>query len=565
MKLTSTPIWQELAEHKKRLQAMPIKDLFVHDQQRFANFSRQANNFLYDFSKQRIDQPALTSLLRLAEQSDLLAQIQSLFRGDKVNYTEDRPALHTKLRLPAAHAAADPNVQQVQAQIAAFVQGIYSGQIRGVSGKKITQVLSLGIGGSELGPRLAATALQSFSRHELTLHFVANVDAETLAKTLAKLDPAQTICLVNSKTFTTPETMLNAQLVNAWLQRYLGVNSNANQAHPQMYAVTVNVAAAREFGIAAANIFQFWDWVGGRYSVWSAVGLPLALQLGYEQFQEFLAGAHEMDRHFYHAKFSENLPVLMALIGIWNINHWHNNTLAIIPYLDGLELLPDYLQQLEMESNGKIITKNGEQVDYATAPVIWGGVGCNGQHAYMQLLHQGSQVIPVDFLAAVNSRWRQAGGADALVSELNELASNHNLQFAAQQNLLLASCLSQSKALMEGRSAAELAISNNPELAMAKMCPGNRPSSTILFPELSPRILGNLIAWYEHKVFVQGVIWRIQSFDQWGVELGKQLAKTLLPMLADAAVDPVALAGSIDGSSAGLIAYIRKYLSGNFS
>ena len=521
--INKTPAWQKLLAHKQRLANFKLNDLFAINPQRFVDFSLESCGLLYDFSKQHIDAAVMQDLIQLADTCALKEQMQALFTGKHVNKTEDRPALHMCLR--AIDTTAE--VKQVRQQAAAFVAAIHTNEYVGVSGKPVKNVISLGIGGSDLGPCMVCEALQHFSITDLKIHFVSNVDGQTLSTLLTRLSPTDTICLVNSKTFTTPETLLNARTVKAWFINNLGEVAVTKQ----MFAITANVREANAFGIALKNIFTFWDWVGGRYSVWSAVGLSIELMLGSLQFQEFLAGANAMDMHFIHSDFVNNLPVIMALLGIWNINFLAYKTLLIMPYLDGLKSFPAYLQQLEMESNGKRTINEGNYADYMTAPVIWGGVGCNGQHAYMQLLHQGMETIPVDFIMAINSS-----------SKLQE-----------QQDFLLASCLSQSRALMDGVTEEELLAHNPKNLAQAKMCPGNKPSSTICFPKLTPRVLGSLIALYEHKVFVQGIIWQIQSFDQWGVELGKKITKNILPMVREQD-----LVEQIDSSTAGLLKYIKK-------
>ncbi len=524
MDVTQSLSWQELIKHKKRLDNISLNELFTSDPDRFTNFSRTACDLLYDFSKQRLDNLTLQSLQQLAVECELSAHIQDLFTGKNVNKTENRPALHMQLR----KIALAPEIQEVRERLDNFVGALHAKKYLGVTDVPIKHVLSIGIGGSDLGPLMACEALKNFQVTDLKLYFVSNVDGDTLNALLDTLPPAETICLVNSKTFTTSETMLNAQEIKAWFTKHLG----ANAVHRQMFGITANRQKAKDFGIAVENIFTFWDWVGGRYSIWSAVGLPLELMLGSKQFQDFLLGANVIDEHFSNIKFADNLPVLMALIGIWNINFQQSQSLLVMPYLDCLRNFPAYLQQLEMESNGKSAINSGGYAKHMTAPIIWGGVGCNGQHAYMQLLHQGTNTIPIDFIAAVNSHRKSP----------------------AHQDLLLASCLSQSKALMNGISEQELLTKHDLNLAEAKMCPGNRPTSTILFAELTPKILGSLIALYEHKVFVQGVIWQIQSFDQWGVELGKNIIKELLPMLQQQDIPK-----TMDSSTAGLLEYIRKY------
>lgn len=512
--MTSAIAWQDLLKHHASLGETHLRDLFKADPNRFALFSVQVNDILLDYSKQRITQESLEKLIALANASDLKKQIDTLFSGGIVNISEDRPALHTALR--------DPNTPFFNTNLkhmAEFVEAVRSGTRLGATGKRITDVISLGIGGSDLGPAMVCEALQAYKTTDVQLHFLSNVDGKSLAALLKKCDPETTLCLINSKSFTTIETHQNAKSIRAWLEPVLGVKTVDH-----LIAVTAQPKRAEAFGIKKDNIFEFSEFIGGRYSVWSAVGLPIALLLGMDSFKAFLSGAYAMDQHFYTAPFEKNMPVLMALLGIWNINCEGYSTQAVIPYEDGLRRFPDYLQQLEMESNGKKAHKDSGFVSHATAPVIWGGVGCNGQHAYMQLLHQGTQIIPIDFLVA---------------------AQGHPA-FEAHHQLLVASCFSQSKALMEGTLE---------PLVDAKQCFGNRPSNTLVFSTLTPRVLGSLIALYEHKVFVQGIIWGINSFDQWGVELGKTLIKQILPCLEN---PDHTLA--LDSSTRGLIDYCFKTL-----
>jgi len=493
MLVNQTKSWQALEQHQKQMASITLVDMFKANQHRFAELSIKLPGLLMDYSKQRVNAETIQLLCNLAEELGLPQAISNLFNGEIVNHTEQRPALHTELRKP------DPKeveIKQVLKQMRSFVQFVQD--------SLYTDVIVLGIGGSDLGPRLVCEALEPYRTSNLRLHFVANVDGDTLIPLLKDLNPLSTFCIINSKTFTTIETLANARLIKKWL---------ANNDH--LIAVTANLAAALEFGVNEDQIFKFWDWVGGRYSVWSAVGLPIALVTGMDNFEKFLAGAHDMDQHFRNADFAQNMPVIMALIGIWNINFNNYNALAIKPYADGLQLLPSYLQQLEMESNGKSAANHGGFVAYQTAPVIWGGVGCNGQHAYMQLLHQGTQIIPVDFLVATNS--------------INGPAELHSL--------LVASCLGQSQALMTGYS----------DEQHYKTCQGNRPSTTIMFDKITPEAIGKLIALYEHKVFVQGVIWQIQSFDQWGVQLGKDLIKEVLKLMEEQQLQ------GVDSSTAGLL------------
>jgi glucose-6-phosphate isomerase len=498
MTIDKSSAWLTLQQHQIELSPISLAEMFASNKQRFHELSFKHCDLLCDFSKQKINTQTIKLLSDLAQEAQLSQSIEDLFNGALVNKTEQRAALHTQLRHPQAHK---PEVKRVLAQMGSFIDYLHS--------SKFTDIIVLGIGGSDLGPRLVCEALQPYKQTDRRLHFVANVDGDTINTLLQCLNPHTTLCIINSKTFTTIETLANAKLVKNWMQQHVATVAQ------QLVAVTANKKAALEYGISPDNIFEFWDWVGGRYSVWSAVGLPIAIAIGMHNFEKFLAGAHAMDQHFRTAPFTNNLPVLMALVGVWNINFNAYHTLAIKPYTDGLQLLPAYLQQLEMESNGKSAANNGDFVNYQTAPVIWGGVGCNGQHAYMQMLHQGTQIVPVDFLVAKSS-----------VTGSQEL-----------QDLLVASCLGQSQALMLGRSAAET----------YKLCKGNRPSTTIMFDKMTPEILGSIIALYEHKVFVQGIIWQIQSFDQWGVQLGKDLIKDVLQIIEKRDLK------NLDASTAGLL------------
>ncbi len=495
-----TKAWQKLAQHAQKMQSNKIVDLFAADKQRFAKFSLRIDDILFDYSKQLLTQETLDLLLELAQELNLGQAIKELFDGAIVNKTEQRAALHTELRNPTTKNQEIHNSLQ---QMQAFVNKMHNSDY--------TDIIVLGIGGSDLGPRLVCEALSAYKVGPQRLHFVANVDSDTLIPLLKSLDPKYTACIINSKTFTTIETLSNMQIVQNWLGAAAAKNC---------FAVTAAPDKAQAMDILPEHVFIFWDWVGGRYSVWSAVGLPIALAVGMENFRRFLHGAHILDQHFLTAPFTENLPVLLGLIGIWQINFQNYSSLSIQPYADGLQLLPQYLQQLEMESNGKSVNSEGEELTYQTAPVIWGGVGCNGQHAYMQLLHQGTQVVPVDFLVAKRSHQT----ADRL------------------QTLLVASCLGQSQALMTGKEAT----------LPYKRCAGNRPSNTIMFDCLTPELIGKIIALYEHKVYVQGVIWQIQSFDQWGVQLGKDLIKDLLNITRTANFQ------GLDSSTVGLL---QNYLA----
>jgi glucose-6-phosphate isomerase len=501
-----------------------LSDLFEADPHRFEKFSFKYNGLLLDYSKQRINSETLQKLIALAEAGDLKHQIQSLFAGGLVNRSEGRPALHMALRNPNSTAS----IQAVLDRLERWVEALREGKKQGARQMRITDIISLGIGGSDLGPSMVLEALREYHSAPIQVHFISNLDGQSLASVLAKCNPATTFCVINSKTFTTLETMHNAKRVKAWFSNAF----SERDALAHFVGVTANPEQAKKFGIHPENIFEFWDFVGGRYSVWSAVGLPIALTIGMDHFRSFLAGAYAMDRHFQEAPFDRNMPVLMALLGIWNSNFWECKTQAIIPYDDGLRKFPDYLQQLEMESNGKKAHQTEGFVDHTTAPIIWGGVGCNSQHAYMQLLHQGTEVVPVDFLISVT------GHSD----------------FVEHQQLLVASCLSQSKALMEGNGLDSLGAD---PLAAAKHCFGNRPSNTLIYPKLTPAVLGSLIALYEHKVFVQGVLWGINSFDQWGVELGKKLVDKILPYLKTTSGNTV-LDNAMDSSTAGLIQFFKE-------
>jgi glucose-6-phosphate isomerase len=521
--------WGHLIQHQNTFEG-DLLQLFAKYPNRFEQFSLQVGDILFDYSKQRITNETLQLLVALAEESQLTEHRKALFSGEKINFSEGRAVLHPLLRdlsdtpffFEGKNIKAD--IHAVLQQLETFTDNIRQQYHCGITGKPFTDIVCLGIGGSELGPSLVNEALGAYKTTHLKFHFVSNVDGHTLNTTLNILDPCTTLCIISSKTFTTPETMQNAKSIKEWFSTEFKSEQKAIQ---HCVAVTAQRDKAMAFGILPTHIFDLWDWVGGRYSIWSAVGLPVILAIGVPSFREFLKGAYEMDKHFYSAPFDSNMPVLMALLGIWNNNFWGFSTHAVLPYDDRLARFPAYLQQLEMESNGKSIARDGQSIAHNTAGVIWGGVGCNGQHAYMQLLHQGTHIIPVDFLLAVQ-------GASV---------------YPEQQKLLVASCFSQSKALMEGQICTE----EGQPLDNAKVCSGNRPSSTILYPKLTPKILGSLIAAYEHKVFVQGIIWGINSFDQWGVELGKTLAKKILNDLDKKSNEIIS-----DGSTKGLIQFFQQ-------
>ncbi|MBP7000163.1 glucose-6-phosphate isomerase [Amaricoccus sp.] len=529
-------IWNALAEAGAAARGRRIISLFEADPDRFARFSLRAVDMLYDFSKTSIDAEALALLVRLAEATDVAGKRDAMLAGAAINATEGRAVLHTALRnranTPVLVDGADvmPEVNAVLARMASFAAGVRDGSIAGAGGR-FTDVVNIGIGGSDLGPAMATQALAPYADGP-RLHYVSNVDGAHVHDTLARLDPRTTLVIVASKTFTTIETMTNARTAQHWLRAALGQGADAHFA-----AVSTALDKTAAFGVDPERVFGFWDWVGGRYSVWSAVGLPLMLAIGPERFADFLGGAHAMDRHFAEAPLARNMPVLLGLVGVWHRNVMGYPSRAILPYDQRLGRLPAYLQQLDMESNGKGVTLDGAPVARASGPVVWGEPGTNGQHAFYQLIHQGTDVVPCEFLVAANG---------------------HEPELGHHHELLLANCLAQSEALMLGRdlAAAERTV-KDPALAPHKVFQGDRPSTTLVYPRLDPATLGRIIALYEHRVFVEGAIWGINSFDQWGVELGKELATALLPLVQ---------AGkgfeAKDGSTAGLLAEISALRAG---
>lgn len=499
-----------------------MRDLFSQDPERFEKFSLRTGDILLDYSKNRITSETVPLLMNLARETDLHAWIEKMFTGEKINSTEDRAVLHIALRnrlnSPILVDGKDvmPEVNKVLLHMREFSTSVRSGAWKGFSGKPIANIVNVGIGGSDLGPVMVTEALKAYGKPGLRVHFVSNVDGTHIAETLKVLNAETTLFVIASKTFTTQETLTNANTAKEW---FLRAANTPSAVAKHFIALSTNADAVAKFGIDTKNMFEFWDWVGGRYSLWSAIGLSIALAIGMDNFEELLAGAHDMDRHFRTAPFEKNIPVILGMLGIWYNDFWGAETHAIIPYDQYLHRLPAYLQQGDMESNGKLVTKNGDVVDYSTGPIIWGEPGTNGQHAFFQLIHQGTKLIPADFLAPVNS--------------LNPLGEHHPL--------LLSNFFAQTEALMKGKTEAEakaeLEVAGLKGNALAKLLPhkvfsGNRPTNSILYTTLTPRTLGSLIAMYEHKIFVQGIIWNINSFDQWGVELGKQLAKTILPQLA---------------------------------
>ncbi|CAN4270321.1 MAG: hypothetical protein RL667_213 [Pseudomonadota bacterium] len=546
--LTTLPVWQALCRHQKTIAASNMRDLFAQDTNRFDKFSFQLDDMLFDFSKHRINDETLPLLLQLAREAHLENWRDRMFAGEKINITENRAVLHTALRnrsnRPVMVDGVDvmPEVNAVLAQMRDFSEKIRSGAWLGYTGKRITDVVNIGIGGSDLGPVMVCDALKPYASADLAVHFVSNIDGAHLMRALEKCQPETTLFIVASKTFTTQETMTNAISARTWF-----LNKAQDNAHVAKHfvALSTNAKAVTDFGIDQANMFAFWDWVGGRYSLWSAIGLSIALYVGMDHFEALLSGAHEMDQHFQTAPLEENMPVIMALIGIWYNNFFDVATHAILPYDQGMSRFPAYLQQADMESNGKFICRDGKRIQYKTGPVIWGEAGTNGQHAFYQLIHQGTQVVPCDFLMPVHSHYA---------------IGKHGY---AHHKILLANFLAQTQALMLGKTPDEARLELQEQgltgaelenLLPHKVFEGNRPSTSILFDKLTPNTLGKLIALYEHKIFVQGMIWDINSYDQWGVEYGKQIAQEILPLLTSDGV-----VTSFDSSTNGLINYTKSH------
>jgi glucose-6-phosphate isomerase len=540
-RLTDLPAWSALSRHHAEIASATLRQLFAADPQRFAKFSLRQDDLLLDFSKNRVTEKTMGLLFDLAREADLEGWRGKMFAGEPINSTENRAVLHVALRnrsgrpIKVDGADVTPQVDEVLAQMKGFCQSVHGGDWRGAKGDKITDIVNIGIGGSDLGPLMAVEALAPYRVAGLNSHFVSNVDASHLHATLKKCKPETTLFIVASKTFTTQETLANARSARSWLTETLGDAAVAKH----FVALSTNAAAVSAFGIDTRNMFAFWDWVGGRYSLWSAIGLSIALAVGFERFEEMLAGAHEMDEHFRTAPLEQNLPVVIALLGVWYVNFFDADTHAVLPYDQYLSRLAAYLQQADMESNGKGVARDGVPVNYATGPILFGEPGTNGQHAFYQLIHQGPRLIPCDFIAAAQSQ--------------NPMGEH--------QAMLLANFFAQTEALMKGRTAdearAELTAAgfSGDKLEAAiphRVFTGNRPTNSILYRKLDPRTLGRLIALYEHKIFVQGIIWRINSYDQWGVELGKKLAGAILPELADD--KPVT---SHDSSTNGLIRHYK--------
>ena len=512
--LTKRPAWKALAAHSKQVRELHLRELFAQDPQRGERLTAEAVGLYLDYSKHRITDETLTLLLRLAEESDLRARIDAMFRGERINVTEQRAVLHVALRSPkGASIVVDgedvvPQVHAVLDRMADFSNRVRSGGWRGHTGERIQNIVNIGIGGSDLGPVMAYEALKFYSDRALTFRLVSNVDGTDFAEAVRDCDPAETLFIVSSKTFTTLETMTNAHTARAWSLAGLGRDEQSVAKH--FVAVSTNAEEVAKFGIDTANMFGFWDWVGGRYSMDSAIGLSTVLAIGPEHFRSLLDGFHQMDEHFYTAPFERNLPVLMGLLGIWYSNFFGAQTVAVLPYEQYLKRFPAYLQQLTMESNGKHVTLDGTEVNYPTGPIYWGEPGTNGQHSFYQLIHQGTHLIPCDFIAFAQT--------------LNPLGRHHDL--------LLANVFAQTEALAFGKTAEQVKAEGTPDgLVPHRVFEGNRPSSTILAERLTPETLGKLVALYEHAVFTQGTIWQINSFDQWGVELGKVLAQRIAPEL----------------------------------
>jgi glucose-6-phosphate isomerase len=546
-KLSNTPAWKALQSHQKTIADTHMRDLFAADPKRFEKFSIFFNDILFDYSKHRITDETLLLLLNLAREMDVQGWTKKMFDGEPINFTENRAALHIALRnrsnRPILVNGKDvmPGVNAVLERMRKFSDAVRNGAWKCYSGKPITDVVNIGIGGSDLGPAMVTEALTDYQRPNIKVHFVSNIDSTQLFEINRYLNPETTLFIIASKTFTTQETMTNARSAREW---FMSVAKDESAIERHFIAISTNAEEVIKFGINPAQMFEFWDWVGGRYSLWSAIGLSIAIAIGMNRFEELLLGAHEMDEHFRSAPLEKNLPVIMAVLGIWYNNFFGADTHATIPYDQYLRRLPAYVRQLDMESNGKRVDRDGNPVDYATGPILWGELGSNGQHAFFQLIHQSERLIPADYIAMIENK--------------------HPI--GEHQTILLANFFAQTEALMRGKNEQEVTAELQAyglnerqikQLMPHKIFPGNKPSNSILLNKLDPKTLGSLIAFYEHKVFVQGVIWNINSFDQWGVELGKQLAKVIQPELSG--LEPV---NSHDSSTNSLINYYkanRKY------
>jgi glucose-6-phosphate isomerase len=535
--LTQSKAWNALESHYQQVNALHLRDLFAGDPERGARFTVDALGLFFDYSKNRVTDETLKLLVELARESGLQSRIEAMFRGDKINVTEKRAVLHVALRTPKGTSIfvdgedVVPAVHEVLDRMAAFSNRVRSAEWKGHTGKRIRNVVNVGIGGSDLGPVMAYEALKHFSDRSMTFRFVSNVDGTDFAEAVIDLDPAETLFIISSKTFTTLETITNAQSARAWLVNGLGGHESAVAKH--FVAVSTNAEGVGKFGIDTANMFGFWDWVGGRYSMDSAIGLATMLAIGPENFRAMLDGFHQMDEHFRTTPFERNIPVLLGLLGLWYTDFFNAQTVAVLPYEQYLKRFPAYLQQLTMESNGKHVTLAGRRVDYATGPIYWGEPGTNGQHSFYQLIHQGTRLIPCDFIGFGKS--------------LNPLGRHHDI--------LMANVFAQTEALAFGKTAEQVKAEGTPDwLVPHRVFEGNRPSNTILAEELTPAVLGKLVALYEHSVFTQGTVWQINSFDQWGVELGKVLAQRIIPELESTDESKSAH----DSSTSTLIARYRK-------
>jgi len=547
-KLTDSAIWRTLQTHFEQIKPVHMRDMFADDPGRFERFSLHFDDFLLDYSKNRINEETIKLLCELANECDLGNWIEKMFRGDAINHTEQRAVLHTALRNPnSTQIKVDnkdvmPEVHAVLDKMRLFSDQIRSRQWRGYTNQAITDVVNIGVGGSDLGPLMATEALRPYALHDIKMHFVSNVDENHIGDTLESLKPETTLFIIASKSFTTQDTLVNARTARRWFLKRADDNAAISK---HFIAVSNNVTAAVEFGILEENIFKMWDWVGGRYSMWSAVGLSVAISIGMDNFEQMLDGAHQMDEHFRTTPFEKNIPVILALLGIWYNNFFNAQTYAILPYDQHLRYLPDYLRQGDMESNGKRIDRDGNVVDYSTGPVAFGQLGITGQHAFYQLMHQGTKLIPADIIAPITN-WQC-------------IRSHHRV--------LMANVFAQTEAFMRGKTEQEVKVELESEgiseklkkiLLPNKIFPGNKPTNTILFNTLNPASLGRLIAMYEHKFFVQGIIWNINSYDQWGVELGKQLAKTVLHELEGP--EP---SSTHDSSTNGLVNHYKKMRPSN--
>lgn len=546
-RLTQHPSWHALSEHQANISSIKMRDLFAEDPDRFNNFSLKLEDLLLDYSKHRITKETLDLLFQIAREAKIEDWRERMFSGEKINITENRAVLHTALRnrsnTPVYVDGKDvmPGVNAVLDQMRVFSEKVRTGEWTGYTGKKITDIVNIGIGGSDLGPVMVCDALKPYASDDLNVHFVSNIDGAHLVRALEHCNPETTLFIIASKTFTTQETMTNAHSARRW---FLETAKDESFVAKHFVALSTNAKAVTAFGIDANNMFAFWDWVGGRYSLWSAIGLSIALYVGMDNFEALLEGGHAMDQHFRTAPLEQNMPVILALVGVWYNNFFHSDTHAILPYDQGLSRFAAYMQQADMESNGKFMCRDGTRVQYKTGPVIWGEAGTNGQHAFYQLIHQGTPLVPADFIMPIHSHYK---------------VGTNGYQ---HHKILMANFLAQTQALMLGKTEeeAQKELENQglkgealKRLLPHKIFEGNRPTTSILFDQLTPRSLGMLIALYEHKIFVQGIIWDINSYDQWGVEYGKQIASQILPQLTNDEI-----VGNYDSSTNGLINYIKQ-------